>query len=149
MPIENALPRLVRACDERLLTTGVDEIIRFDGPAQGTSRVAVRTTTIQGVTIEPGQVVMTALAAANRDPEEFPRPHELVLDRNPNRHLAFGWGAHACVGAVFGRLAIRELVRCLLRAPRPLRPAGTPVRRRTATVRSMELLPVAFGGENR
>jgi cytochrome P450 len=130
--------------DPQLLTTGVDELIRFDGPAQGTSRVATRRTTISGTTIEPGPIVLTLMAAANRDPEEFPRPEELLLNRTPNRHLSFGWGPHSCLGAVFGRLAVRELVRGLLAAPQRLRLAGVPTRRRTATVRSLDALPVTF-----
>lgn len=130
--------------DESLQSTGVDELIRFDGPAQGTSRVAVRDTEIGGTRIAAGQIVLTLLAAANRDPQEFPRPEELVLDRRPNRHLGFGWGPHACVGALFGQAAIRELIAGLLAVPARLRPAGPPVRRRTATVRSLDRLPVVF-----
>ncbi|UQA61793.1 cytochrome P450 [Polyangium aurulentum] len=135
---------LERLRDKSLLAPGVDELIRFDGPAQGTSRVATKRTTIGDTVIEPGQIVMTLLASANRDPEEFPRPDELVLDRSPNRHLAFGWGPHACLGAMFGRIALRELIVGLLATPAPLRLAGTPTRRRTATVRSMDVLPVTF-----
>ncbi|AEK44108.1 cytochrome P450 [Amycolatopsis mediterranei] len=129
--------------DRRLLATGVNELVRFDGPAQGTSRVAVRPTEIHGVAVEPGQVVMTALAAANRDPEQFRDPDELVLDRTPNRHLGFGWGVHACVGSAFGQLALQELVAGLLDAP-PLRRTGRPVRRSTATVRCIAEMPVSF-----
>lgn len=133
--------------DQRLLTTAVDEIVRFDGPAQGTSRVAIRTIQLHDATIKPGQVVMTALAAANRDPEEFANPHVLMLDRTPNRHLGFGWGTHACLGAAFGTIVVQEIIRSLLDAPRPLRLTGTPIRRHTATVRSIELLPVTFGDD--
>lgn len=135
---------LARLRDERLLDTGVDELIRFDGPAQGTSRVATGRTTIRGTVIEPGQTVLTLMAAANRDPEQFPRPDELVLDRSPNPHLGFGWGPHACLGTIFGQLAVKQLVLGLLDADAPLRLAGTPERRRTATVRSLDRLPVTF-----
>ncbi|MFJ8621938.1 cytochrome P450 [Kitasatospora sp. NPDC093550] len=135
---------LERLRDERLLTSGVNELIRYDGPAQGTSRVATRAVRIHDTTVEPGQIVLTLMAAANRDPREFPDPDRLVLDRTPNRHLGFGWGTHACVGALFGQVAIRELIVCLLTAPGRLRPAGTPTRRPTATVRSLDVLPVAF-----
>jgi cytochrome P450 len=130
--------------DGSLLDSGVNELIRFDGPAQGTSRMATRATRIGDTVIEPGQVVTAMMAAANRDPEEFERPDELVLDRTPNRHLGFGWGIHSCVGPIFGQVAIRELIICVLAAPRPLRLAGPPVRRATAGVRSLEALPVTF-----
>jgi cytochrome P450 len=135
---------LERFRDASLVATGVEELLRFDGPAQGTTRIPVRRVELGGQVIEAGRPVITLLAAANRDPEEFPRPDELVLDRSPNRHLAFGWGPHACLGARFGHVAVRELVHCLLRAPGRLRRAGDPVRRETATVRSMERFPVSF-----
>jgi cytochrome P450 len=131
--------------DHTLLETAPDELVRFDGPAQGTSRLAVGPTELCGQAIEPGQIVMTLFGAANRDPEEFADPESLVLDRSPNRHLGFGWGVHSCLGTVFGNLAIRELLRALMDAP-DLALAGRPVRRTTATVRSMDLLPVAFRG---
>ncbi|MEU1707591.1 cytochrome P450 [Streptomyces sp. NPDC005706] len=131
--------------NETLLSSGVEELIRFDGPAQATSRIAAQPAQLGGTVIEPGQAIITLLAAANRDPDEFPNSDELVLDRTPNRHLGFGWGPHACLGALFGNMAIREIIRCLLQAPGTLRQTGEPVRRTTATVRSMDFLPVTFG----
>jgi cytochrome P450 len=129
--------------DRKFLETAVDELIRYDGPAQGTSRLATREVTIGGTRVQPGEVVLTLLASANRDPDEFDRPEELVLDRAPNRHLAFGWGVHGCIGALFGRAVVQELIICL-RDSSQLVLTGKPVRRTTATVRSMDLLPVKF-----
>jgi cytochrome P450 len=133
--------------DPGLLPTAVDELIRYDGPAQGTSRVAVCRMVVDDTVIEPGDIVLTLVAAANRDPDQFADPERIVLDRAPNQHLSFGWGPHACVGALFGRAAIRELIVGLLRAPRRLRLAGTPTRRPTATVRTIGILPVTFHAE--
>ncbi|HEX7306749.1 cytochrome P450 [Lentzea sp.] len=133
----------LRGADRELLDTATDELIRFEGPAQGTSRVATRRTVLRGTVVEPGQIVLALMASANRDPDQFDRPDELVLDRQPNKHLSFGWGAHGCLGVAFGRIAVRELVLCLTQSP-PLELAGTPVRRATATVRSLDSLPVAF-----
>jgi cytochrome P450 len=130
--------------DSALLSTGVNELLRYDGPSQALSRVALRQTEIRGVTIQPGDVVLTLLAAANRDPAEFTKPNEILLDRKPNRHLGFGWGAHSCVGSLFGQLALRELVTGLLNARGALRLAGQPVRLRTANVRVLASLPVTF-----
>lgn len=138
-----ALQTIRLRSNDKLLETAVDELIRFEGPAQGTSRVAARPTTIAGQPIERGDVVLALVASANRDPREFARPEELVLDRAPNRHLAFGWGLHGCLGAVFGRIAVREIIYCLAEAP-DLWLAGAPKRRTTATVRSLDLLPLTF-----
>jgi len=134
---------LARLRDPGLLATGIDEFVRFDGPTQATSRIATRATEIRGVPIEQGDPVFVALAAANRDPAQFPRPQELLLDRTPNKHFGFGWGPHSCLGSLFGQLALREQVRALHDAP-ALRLTGTPVRLPTITVRSIASLPVTF-----
>lgn len=130
--------------DPRLLHTGIDELIRYDGPVQGTSRVAAETTTIGGITVDRGQMVLTLFAAANHDPEQFSDPDELVLDRSPNQHLGFGWGPHSCIGTVLAQIALRALVTSLLTWPRTLRQTGSAQRRNTATMRSLDTLPVAF-----
>ncbi|MFI6318285.1 cytochrome P450 [Nonomuraea sp. NPDC050556] len=130
--------------DPRLLGTGIEEFLRMDGPSQATSRVAKRETEVRGVTIKEGDPVFVVLGAANRDPAQFPRPQELVLDRAPNRHLSFGWGPHSCLGSLFGQLALGELARALHDAPSPLRLVGTPMRLPTTTVRSFASLPVTF-----
>ncbi|MGI5489886.1 cytochrome P450 [Microtetraspora malaysiensis] len=134
--------------DPALLGTGIEEFLRFDGPTQATSRMAKQETKVSGVTIKQGDPVFVVLAAANRDPRQFPRPHELVLDRAPNRHLGFGWGPHSCLGSLFGQLALRELTCAVHDAPGPLRLAGTPFRLPTTTVRSFASLPVSFQPES-
>jgi cytochrome P450 len=130
--------------DPGLQTTGIDEILRFDGPTQATSRVATRATQVRDVKIQQGDPMFIVLAAANRDPAQFPRPQELVLDRTPNKHFGFGWGPHSCLGQLFGQLALRQLICALQDTPAPLRLTGSPVRLRTATVRSFASLPVTL-----
>ncbi|WP_052809996.1 cytochrome P450 [Streptomonospora alba] len=124
-------------------TTGVDELIRYDGPVQGTSRTATRAVTIGGTRIEAGQTVLVLHAAANHDPDQFPRPDELLLDRSPNPHLGFGWGPHACAGTLPAQIALHAVVEALAARPR-LCAAGAFVRRRTATMRGWQHLPAAF-----
>jgi cytochrome P450 len=135
---------LERLRDPALLDTGIDELVRYEGPAQATSRVAGDDTKIGDVPIRAGDSVIALLAAANRDPAQFAEPDELILDRKPNKHLGFGWGLYACVGSLFGRLALRELVTGLHNAPTSLRLAGEPVRLNATAVRSLEKLPVTF-----
>jgi cytochrome P450 len=127
-----------------LLETGVDELLRFEGPVQGTSRVAVTATTIGDTEIDCGQTVLTLLGAANHDPEQFPNPDILLLERNPNRHLGFGWGPHSCIGTMLAQITIQQLVAALLDYPNRLTLAGSPRWRRTATMRTLESFPVAF-----
>jgi pimeloyl-[acyl-carrier protein] synthase len=74
----------------------------------------VKDTTISGVDLHPGDAVVPIIAAANRDPAEFPDPESLDLARNPNRHLSFGVGHHLCIGSSLARietqLAVLRLV---------------------------------------
>jgi cytochrome P450 len=132
--------------DRGLLTTGVDELVRFDGPVQGTTRTAVRSCRIGGVDIAPGQKVVPLFAAANRDPAAFARADELVLDRSPNRHLGYGWGPHSCIGTTVAQAGLRALVTALNDHPARLAPAGDGVRRRTATMRAFDTLPATLLG---
>lgn len=132
---------LERMRDPALLATGVDELVRFDGPVQGTTRVAVRACRIGGVDVAPGQKVVPLFAAANRDPAAFPGADRLVLERTPNPHLGYGWGPHSCVGTTVAQAGLRALVAALVEHPARLVAAGDGVRRRTATMRAFETLP--------
>src|SRR3546814_7339538 len=70
-----------------------------------TFRVCVKETQIQGVTIKPGDKVAMSTTLAARDPDEWDRPNEIILNRKP-RHVSFGYGPHLCVGM---HLAKREM----------------------------------------
>lgn len=135
---------LARMRDATVPRTGVDELVRFDGPVQGTSRIATAPATIGEVTVQPGETVLTLFAAANHDPTQFSQPDRLSLDRSPNQHLGYGWGAHSCIGTVPAQATLRALVASLLDHPTPLRAAGPPRRRRTATMRVFDVLPTTF-----
>lgn len=135
---------LGRMGDLALLATGVDELVRFDGPVQGTTRTAVRACRIGHVDIAPGQKVVPLFAAANRDPATFTRADELVLDRTPNRHLGYGWGPHSCIGTTVAQAGLRALVAALNDHPARLAAAGEGLRRRTATMRAFDTLPAAL-----
>jgi cytochrome P450 len=130
--------------DPAVLRTGAEELIRYDGPVQGTSRVALVTSRIGGVTVQAGDIVLALLAAANHDPAQFPDPGRLALDRWPNQHLGYGWGTHSCIGAPPARAVLRALIRVLRDQPALMRAAGMPRRRRTATMRAFDSLPATF-----
>jgi cytochrome P450 len=89
--------------DEELRTSAFDEYMRYFTPTQSLARTATRDVEIGGQQIRAGDRVFISWAAANRDPEEFERPNEVILDRFPNRHMGFGLGAHRCVGSHVGR----------------------------------------------
>ena len=97
--------RLRRSPD--LIPRFVDEMLRLEAPAQGLFRRCTREVTLGGVTLPEGAKVLLLFGAGNRDPRAFPNPDEVVLDRpNGNRHLAFGYGIHSCIGRT---LATAEL----------------------------------------
>lgn len=124
--------------------TAVDELLRFDSPIQGTSRACVQPVVIDGVEIARGQTVLLLFGAANRDPEQFADPDALILDRKPNRHLAFGAGPHACTGALLAKIILRALLDSLLELPNTPRLAGPVTRKVRATVRYPDCLPLTL-----
>ncbi|WP_370080190.1 cytochrome P450 [Streptacidiphilus sp. MAP12-16] len=130
--------------DPKLLSSGFDELMRYDASVQGTSRILTEPAVIGDIPLKRGDVVVVLFGAANRDPEKFPRPDELVLDRSPNQHMAFGRGPHTCVGNLFTQVTLQALIRAVLRRPTAMRQAGEPLRQRTATMRYLATLPVSF-----
>ena len=100
--------------DPSLITTTVEEVLRFDGPVHVTGRIPTQDLEVSGQLFTKGSQVVTLLAAANRDPAEFPDPDRFDVSRQPNHHLAFSKGIHHCLGASLARLesqiAIRKLV---------------------------------------
>jgi hypothetical protein len=132
----------LRAAPEAI-DTAVEELLRYDSPAQLISRTAVDDFELRGRCIRPGESVVAAVGAANRDPAVFDEPDRLRLARDPNPHLAFGLGTHACAGAQLTRIEARAAIPALLRRfPRLRLGAAGPVRRRTAVLRGLERLPV-------
>lgn len=103
--------------DPTLMPTAIEECLRFESPIQrGWRRVAVETE-LRGHRLTPGQLVYYMFGAANRDPAQFPDPDRFDIRRQDNRHLAFGYGIHFCIGAPLARLegaiAIDTIVRRL------------------------------------
>jgi cytochrome P450 len=91
-------------CDRpELIGNAVEETARYDGPAHVFRRRATREVTLGGHTLPPGSEVLVAYQSANRDPALCERPDTFDITREPVRHLGFGTGPHACVGASLGR----------------------------------------------
>lgn len=116
--IGNALELLDRHRDRRvellanpdLITTAVDEFLRLESPNQFGNRLTTEDVTFHGCTIPAGTDIHLCIGAANRDPRQFERPDEMVLDRRPNKHHAFAGGPHTCVGLTLARMEGRVAV---------------------------------------
>ena len=128
-----------------LIGSAVEELLRYDGPVQRTARIPSADVRFDGLTIAKGEMVMPFIGAADRDPAQFPDPDRLDLTRTDNRHIAFGWGIHFCLGAplarVEGQIAISALVQ---RLPKLALATDRPEYRQSLTLRGLTTLPVGF-----
>ncbi len=97
------------------VAVAVEELIRYVTPIHNMCRVATEDAEIGGRTIARGDQLVLMYSSANRDPAHFERPEELDVTRQPNHHLAFGFGTHFCLGASLARLEIRVCLEELLR----------------------------------
>ena len=137
------LARLRR--DPQLVRGAVEEMLRFDSPVQMTSREAKEPVLLGGVRLEPGIEVNLSLGAANRDPAQFEDPERFDVTRAPNRHLAFGLGAHFCLGAPLARLEAQAAFEAIVRRIPVWKLESEAIRRRPGLVlRGLASLPIAF-----
>jgi cytochrome P450 len=148
-----ALLHLIRNPDEAgALLSGelawaaaIEEFIRFTAPVQGMRRVVVRETTLEGVTLSPGESVIALNGAANRDPQKYVDPNRCILDRKGEEHLSFGAGAHICLGRNLARLEIEIMLDIVFRRLAKLTTAADFVPNYTVSeARVMTALPVRF-----
>ncbi len=87
-----------------LLPQAIEEILRYESPEQRTSfRITTEALTIGGIDLEEGQQVGVIIGAANRDENQFENPDQFNIEREPNQHLAFGFGIHNCLGKILAR----------------------------------------------
>jgi cytochrome P450 len=97
------------------MESAVEELLRYESPSQHTARIAPADAVLGGHEIPEGAAVIAVMGAGNRDPERFPDPDVLRLDREDNRHLAFGWAGHFCFGAPLARIEGRLAFELLLK----------------------------------
>ncbi|HEX2115248.1 MAG TPA: cytochrome P450 [Alphaproteobacteria bacterium] len=135
---------LLRTCPE-LAESAVEELLRIDSPAASVTRVARSDMVLGGKTIRAGDRLFLMINAANRDPAVFPDPDRLRLDRDPNPHVAFGYGPHYCVGAPLARLEAQIAFGRLLARLDDIRLAEEPLDwSDNLVLRGVKRLPLTF-----
>ncbi|MBB85485.1 MAG: cytochrome P450 [Deltaproteobacteria bacterium] len=130
--------------DDGLLTSGVEEILRWTSPIIHFARTATEDIVIKDREIKEGQTVALFYPSANRDEDIFEDPFSFRVDRSPNRHLAFGIGEHFCAGAHVARLEIEYALRFLLPRIEEIELAGPPDRLNSNLVGGFKRLPIRY-----
>jgi cytochrome P450 PksS len=127
----------------------IEEMLRYTSPVEmATERYAREDVSIGEVTIPRGEMVFAVIGSANRDERQFPDADRFDITREPNRHLAFGLGAHFCLGASLARLEGQIAINTLLRRFPELRLGVAPASllwRRGLLLRGLESLPITLG----
>ncbi len=131
--------------DPALIPTAIEEILRYLPPVWFLFRQTKTDVELAGQHIPANQAVLAWTASANRDPARFPDPNRFDIEREPNRHLAFGHGIHFCVGAPLARLEAKIALPMMLQQLRGLkRVEGVPIMVHTGIVFVIRSLPVTF-----
>lgn len=131
-----------------LISSAVEELLRFESPTQYTARIAPHDTELGGKQIRQKQAAFAVLGAGNRDPERFPNPDRLDVARPDNKHLAFGWGAHFCFGAPLARIEAQIALEELLRLENWALATDKLTWRTNLALRGLTALPVSFTPQN-
>ncbi|MBL7494978.1 cytochrome P450 [Frankia sp. CNm7] len=132
------------ADDPALVAPGVDEMIRWVSPVKQFMRTATEDTVVRGVPIAAGESVLLSYPSANRDEDVFDNPNTFDVGRSPNRHVAFGFGAHYCLGTHLARLEGQALYAELVSRVRSIELAGTPEYTETLFVGGPKRLPIRY-----
>ncbi len=130
--------------DPALIPGLVDESIRWTTPVRHFMRSAAQDGEIRGKAISKGDWFMLCYPSGNRDEEVFPDPYEFKVDRSPNKHLAFGYGAHLCLGQHLAKMEMRVLWEELLPRLKSVELAGAPALSEAAFVSGPKRLPIRY-----
>jgi cytochrome P450 len=130
--------------DESRAADAVEEILRWTSSVNYMKRTAVRDVELGGRKIREGEAVLMFYGSANRDESVFEDPFRFTIDRNPNRHVAFGYGEHFCLGAHMARRSQRALIQELARRVERWEIAGEPKWIASSFVIGLKQLPVRY-----
>ncbi|KWE18348.1 hypothetical protein WL74_29385 [Burkholderia cepacia] len=127
-----------------LLPGAIEEALRWICPVKGMFRTAVRDTVVGGQSIQAGDSLLLSYPSATRDDAAYEAPDEFRIDRDPNRHLAFGFGVHVCLGQHLARMETRLLYRELLSRVYDIQLTGEPAWQPSTFVSGLKSLPIRY-----
>jgi cytochrome P450 len=131
--------------DRTLVPTAVEEMLRWTTPVVSFMRTATRDAELGGQAIREGDPVLMLYASANRDDRQFgPTADRFDIGRDPNHHVAFGFGAHFCIGATLARIEARVLLEELLDRFESVEPAGEVERSNSSVIAGVKRAPLVF-----
>ncbi|MHA3022821.1 cytochrome P450 [Mycobacterium sp. BMJ-28] len=130
--------------DPGLMPLAVEEMIRWTTPVKEFMRTAQRDYEIRGVPIAAGDSLLLSYVSGNRDEEVFTDPFAFDIARDPNKHIAFGYGVHFCLGAALARLEVNSFFTALLPRLESIELAGTPEHVATTFVGGLKHLPIRY-----
>jgi cytochrome P450 len=130
--------------DLDLMPTAVEEMIRWSTPVKEFMRTASADTEVRGVRIAEGESVYLAYVSGNRDEEVFDDPFRFDVARDPNRHVAFGYGVHFCLGAALARMEMNSPFTEMLPRLESIELAGEPELSATTFVGGLKHLPIRY-----
>ena len=127
-----------------LMPLATEEMIRWGTPVKEFMRTAQQDTTVRGVPIAAGESVLLSYASANRDEEVFDDPFSFDVGRDPNRHNAFGYGVHFCLGAALARMEVNSFFSELVPRLESIELTGDPKHIATIFVGGLKHLPIRY-----
>jgi cytochrome P450 len=127
-----------------LMGLATEEMIRWVTPVKAFMRTAAEDATVRGVPIAAGESVLLSYVSGNRDEDVFDDPFRFDVSRDPNKHIAFGYGVHFCLGAALARLEVSSFFAELLPRLASVELAGDPQHVATTFVGGLKHLPIRY-----
>jgi cytochrome P450 len=130
--------------DPQLMGVAGEEMIRWVTPVKEFMRTAFEDTMIRGVPIKAGESVLLSYPSGNRDEDVFTDPFRFDIGRDPNKHVAFGYGVHFCLGAALARMEVNSFFSALIPRLRSIELTGQPEHTATIFVGGLKHLPICY-----
>jgi cytochrome P450 len=142
--IENPAELAKLKAHPELIPTAVDEMLRWVSPVNAFMRTACQDYVLRGKTIRADDSLLLLFGSANRDEQMFAAPFSFKVDRMPNQHIAFGYGAHACLGQYLAKMELRAFFSEFIARLISVELTGTPALGALTTAYKITHMPIRY-----